>query len=101
MYIGILISMLVYSNIVNKSVFDALSIGSGLVAAVLRCIKRDELNGVVVSFDNHPSNHPILHILPVKYSNKEPYKREDIFETNSEYKRTLRISRAKWTVRVE
>ena len=29
------------NNILNISVFDALSIGSGLVAAVSLCIKRD------------------------------------------------------------
>ena len=37
--------MLVYTtaNIVNISVFEALSIGSGLTAAVYLCVKQDDI----------------------------------------------------------
>ena len=39
------------NTVVNISVFDALSIGSGLVAAVLLCMKREAINHYSLSYN--------------------------------------------------
>ena len=40
--------LLIYAaNILNISIFNALSIGSGLVAAVLMCMKRDDIEIII------------------------------------------------------
>ena len=43
------ILMLETADILTRSAFSALSIGSGLVAAVVLCVKRDRLKGLLVS----------------------------------------------------